>query len=89
VGLGAVGVSADATLATPRPAPSTSIPEAIATAVLIEAATLLLPVIGAANGLPNRVERPPVNNLGGTWQPASSISRSGALDRVEEWSVSS
>ena len=41
VGSGVVGVSADATLATPMPAPSTSTPEAIATAVLIEGATLL------------------------------------------------
>jgi hypothetical protein len=47
VGLGVGVVSADAMLATPMPAPSTSIPEAIATAVLIEAATLLLPVVGS------------------------------------------
>jgi hypothetical protein len=52
-------------------------------------ARLLLPVISAANGLPNRLERPPVNNLGGSWQLASSISRPEALDRVGEWSVSS
>ncbi|HKN45800.1 MAG TPA: hypothetical protein VJW23_17940, partial [Propionibacteriaceae bacterium] len=47
VGLGVGVVSADAMLAAPMPAPSTSIPEAIATAVLIEAATLLLPVVGS------------------------------------------
>ena len=41
----ALVVSADAVVASPMPAPSTSIPEATAIAVFIEAGTLLLPVI--------------------------------------------
>ena len=82
VGTGVSGVSADAMLAAPMPTPSTTIPEAIATAVLVEAATLLLPVVGS-RWLSNRVKPLPVNCLGGTWQPASNVSPSAALDKVE------
>ena len=56
-------------LATPTPAPSTSIPEAIATAVLVEAGTLLLPV-SVRGGLPNRVKRPSCQLPG--WKLAAS-----------------
>ncbi len=48
----------------------------MATAVLVEAGTLLLPVV-VRGGLPNRVKRFPVNDLGGSWQRPSNVSGSG------------
>jgi hypothetical protein len=51
MGVGAAGVSADAKLATPMPAPSAISPEAIKTAVLVEAGTFIAPCRGFATGI--------------------------------------
>ena len=78
VGLGVGVMSADAKFAdtTPIPAPSASTPEAIATAVFVEGDTsFVAPCRRLPSVLPKRVKRRPVNYLGGTWQPASSMSR--------------
>jgi hypothetical protein len=85
VGTGPPGVSADATSAIPRLAPSTSSPEPIATAVFVEIATLLATSLRRFGVVPNSVKLLPGNELGRTCQATGNMSFHEVLDKVGVW----